>query len=288
LNTANPQVRKYLLEVARYWIAQGADGWRLDVPNEIDDDGFWEEFRRVVKSVNRDAYLVGEIWEVNPRWANDTHFDGLMNYPFREALIGYLQGRENAAFLADKVDSLNKTYARENVQAMYVPLGSHDTERINTLMGNDLAKTKLAFLVQMAFPGAPAVYYGDEIGMEGLKDPDSRRAFPWQESNWNQELRQWVKLLISLRKRTPSLRRGEYVRLITTDGLYVFGRLLGDENIVVAINASSKAHKFNVPGETLKWADGRVVQNLIDGQKFTISDNKLSISLQPWSGVWIG
>jgi cyclomaltodextrinase / maltogenic alpha-amylase / neopullulanase len=287
-NTANPRVRKYLLDVARYWIDQGADGWRLDVPNEIDDDGFWEEFRRVVKSANRDAYLVGEIWEVNPRWANDTHFDGLMNYPFREALITFLQGHTNAAHFADRIDSLNKSYARENIQAMYVPLGSHDTERIKTLLGNDLAKTKLAFLVQMAFPGTPAVYYGDEIGMEGAKDPDSRRAFPWQESDWNQELRQWVKQLISLRKRTPGLRRGEYVRLVTTDGLYAFGRLLGDENIVVAVNASGKVHKVNVPCELFKWADGRVVQNLIDGQKFTVSDNKLSISLQPWSGVWIG
>jgi len=79
LNTANTEVRKYVLGVARYWLEQGIDGWRLDVPNEIDDDSFWAEFRRVVRSVNRDAYLVGEIWDVNPRWTDDKHFDGLMN-----------------------------------------------------------------------------------------------------------------------------------------------------------------------------------------------------------------
>ena len=99
LNTGNPAVRKYIFDVARYWIEQGADGWRLDVPNEIDDDAFWEEFRHVVKSANRDAYLVGEIWKVNPRWANDTHFDGLMNYPVRDALIPLLQGQENISQL---------------------------------------------------------------------------------------------------------------------------------------------------------------------------------------------
>ncbi len=78
--------------MARYWIEQGIDGWRLDVPNEIDDDDFWAEFRQVVRSANRDAYLLGEIWDVNPRWANDNHFDGLMNYPVRDALVGSAPG----------------------------------------------------------------------------------------------------------------------------------------------------------------------------------------------------
>ena len=87
LNTSNPHVRRYLLDVSRYWIEQGADGWRLDVPNEIDDDGFWAEFRAVVRQANPEAYTLGEIWDVNPRWANDTHFDGLMNYPMRTAVL---------------------------------------------------------------------------------------------------------------------------------------------------------------------------------------------------------
>ena len=77
LNISNPAVRRYILDVARFWIEQGADGWRLDVPNEIDDDDFWDEFREVVKSVNSDAYLVGEIWTVDPRWVGESHFDGL-------------------------------------------------------------------------------------------------------------------------------------------------------------------------------------------------------------------
>jgi cyclomaltodextrinase len=288
LNTGNPKVREYIFSVARYWIEQGADGWRLDVPNEIDDDGFWEEFRRVVKSVNRDAYLVGEIWDVNSRWANDTHFDGLMDYPIRKALIAFLQSRENAIQFAEHLDQVFKAYGRENIYAMYLPLSSHDTERIHSLLGNDAAKTKLAFLFQMAFPGAPAVYYGDEIGLEGGKDPDNRRAFPWREDNWNNDLRQWVKTLISVRKRTPSLRRGEYAQLLAKDGLYAFARTLGEEKVVVALNASARAHKVEVPCAALNWGNGRIVQSLIDGQKFTISDGKLSLTLPPWSGLWVG
>ena len=288
LNTGNPKVREYIFSVARYWLEQGADGWRLDVPNEIDDDGFWEEFRRVVKSVNRDAYLVGEIWDVNPRWANDTHFDGLMNYPVKAALVDFLQGRENAVQFGEHIEALFKAYPRENLFAMYVPLDSHDTERFKTLMGGNTDKLRLAFLFQMAFPGAPAVYYGDEIGMEGEKDPDSRRAFPWQEDNWNNDLRQWVRTLISLRKRTPSLRRGEYVKLLANDGLYAFARTLGEEKVVVALNASARAHQVKLPCAALKWNDGHIVQSLIDGQKFTVTDGKLSFTLPPWSGVWAG
>lgn len=288
LNTGNPKVRDYIFKVARYWIEQGADGWRLDVPNEIDDDSFWEEFRHVVKSANRDAYLTGEIWDVNPRWANNSHFDGLMNYPVKDALVAFLLERENAAQFGDRIETLFKAYPRENLFAMYVPLDSHDTERFKTLIGRDTKKLKLALLFQMAFPGAPAIYYGDEIGMEGDRDPDSRRAFPWRESNWDQGLRQWVRLLIALRKRSPALRRGEYVRLLTENGIYAFARLLGEQNVLIALNASGLERQFEIPSTALGWSEGRVLQSLIDGQKFNVANGKISIKLPAWSGIWIG
>jgi cyclomaltodextrinase / maltogenic alpha-amylase / neopullulanase len=156
------------------------------------------------------------------------------------------------------------------------------------LVGRDTKKLKLAFLFQMAFPGAPAIYYGDEIGMEGDKDPDSRRAFPWRESNWDLGLRQWVRLLISLRKRTPTLRRGEFVRLLTEDGIYAFARTLGEQNILIALNASGQERQSEVPCAALGWSDGRVLQSLIDGQKFSVTDGKITLNLPAWSGVWVG
>jgi glycosidase len=287
-NTDNPKVREYIYNVARVWIEQGADGWRLDVPNEIDDDGFWKEFRRVVKSANRDAYLTGEIWDINPRWSNDTHFDGLLNYPVKDALATFLHGRENATQFGERILGLFKAYARENMFAMYVPLDSHDTERFKTLMGGDTNKLKLAFMFQMAFPGAPAIYYGDEIGLEGGKDPDSRRAFPWLQNKWDHDLLQWVKLLISLRKRTPSLRRGEYVQLVADERVYAFARTLGEQNILVALNASGQKRQVEIQCTELNWGEGRVVQSLIDGQKYSVTEGKLSIELSPWSGIWAG
>jgi cyclomaltodextrinase / maltogenic alpha-amylase / neopullulanase len=288
-NTDNPEVRKFLLGVARYWVEKGIDGWRLDVPNEIDDDDFWAEFRYIVKSVNRDAYILGEIWTQDPRWANDRHCDGLMNYPVKDALLACLTGQDKVDQFADKVEGLLRVYPPEHVTAMYLPLGTHDTERLRTVLGCNEAKVKLAFLFQMAYPGAPAIYYGDEIGVEGGKDPDCRRAFPWNSEAWDVELRHWVKYLISLRRRKPSLRRGEYQRLSVdaNTGLYAFVRSIGNERVVVALNASSYAHTLEIDAAGQGWQEGREVQNLIDYRRYHVKNDKLSISLPAWNGMWL-
>lgn len=288
LNTANKDVRKYLFNVARYWIEQGIDGWRLDVPNEIDDDEFWAEFRRVVRASNRDAYLLGEIWDINPRWVNDKHFDGLMNYPVRDALLALLQGRENAVQFNGHITELLKAYSHENLSAMYNPLDSHDTERFKTLLGGDTDKLKMAFLFLMAFPGVPAVYYGDEIGLEGGKDPDSRRAFPWKEADWNQEILAWVKTLIMLRKKTPCLRRGNYINLLAEDGHYAFARTLGEEKVIVGLNSTGRASTLSIPTASIGLGEGRVVQSFFSSEKFIVHGGKLHIKIPPWRGLMAG
>ena len=288
LNTSNKHVRKFIFDVARYWIDQGIDGWRLDVPNEIDDDGFWAEFRHVIRSANRDAYLLGEIWDINPRWTDDNHFDGLMNYPVRDALLAFLQGREKAQQLMQRINQVITAYKPDNLSAMYVPLDSHDTERFKTLVEGNTDKLKMAFLFQMTFPGAPAIYYGDEIGLEGSKDPDSRRAFPWKEADWDQDLRTWVKTLITLRKKTSCLRRGTFLHLMAEDNHYAFTRILGDEKIIVAMNATGQTCTIAVPCTSLGWNRGRNVQNLITGEKYTINASKLSLKIPPFHGVIAG
>jgi cyclomaltodextrinase / maltogenic alpha-amylase / neopullulanase len=241
-----------------------------------------------VRGVNRDACLIGEIWDVNPRWVDDNHFDGLMSYPVKEALLALLQGRENGYQFGERIQALFRAYRRENLYAMYVPLDSHDTERFKTLVGGHVEKLKLAFLFLMAFPGAPAIYFGDEIGMEGGKDPDSRRAFPWKEADWNLDLRHWIKTLISLRKRTASLRRGDYVQLQAEDGSYVFARRLGEDKTLVVLNASSHARRFEVACEAIGWDEGRVIHGLIDRQNHVVSGGKLTLTLPAWHGTWIG
>jgi cyclomaltodextrinase len=183
LNTHNPHVRKYIMDVARYWIEQGADGWRLDVPNEINDDGFWAEFRQVVKTANPEAYLLGEIWEADPRWAGEGHFDGLMNYPLRGNVFGFVNQKLNAREYADKTESLLNLYPFENVQAMYNLLGSHDVDRLWNNMEGNLNRLKLAFLMLFGFRasrrfimGTRSVSPGGRIRIAARCSPGSPKA----------------------------------------------------------------------------------------------------------------
>jgi len=289
-NTNNPLVRKYLFDVGRYWIEHGVDGWRLDVPNEIDDDAFWEEFRRTVRTANPDAYLVGEIWEADPRWANDRHFDGLMNYPVRTALLGLLSKSLTATHFAERVEKMLEIYPRENTYAMMNVLGTHDTERILTLCGGDIRKVQLANLFIFTYPGAPSIYYGDEIGMEGGKDPDNRRTFPWDPQVWKPGLHESMRRLVSLRRRWVCLRRGSFHRQFVDDarGCYSYARVLGDEAALVVLNASASRRSLRIPVARLGWADGRIVRNQIGPGEYFVSGTDVTLPLDPWCGAVLG
>ncbi len=288
-NTDNRQVREYLLSVARYWIEQGADGWRLDVPNEIDDDSFWAEFWHVVKTANTEAYLLGEIWDVNPRWVGDGHFDGLMNYPLRTAVFQYLTGELTSARFGERIEELLTVYPDENRYAMLNLLSSHDTERALTFLGGDLNKLKLAMLFQFAYPGTPSVYYGDEIGMTGGKDPDCRKAFPWESGRWNTDLREWVKSLTAQRRSLPEMREGDYQRLFTqeTPKAFAFARTLGEEKTLVVMNASADKTQLILPVERLKLQENQVLHNLLGTQQTVVQQGKVTLTLEPFTGVWL-
>lgn len=286
-NTGNPKVRKYIFDIARFWIEQGIDGWRLDVPNEIDDDSFWAKFRQIVKETNPDAYLVGEIWDGNPRWIGDAHFDGLMDYPVRTLILDLLSEKTRAAkFTKDLINMFYK-YPQENAFAMYVPLGSHDTERFFTMVNKNISKAKLGMLIQFVFPGAPAVYYGDEIGLEGGKDPDCRRAFTWDESGWNTELRQWVKMLVNVRKNHESLRRGNISALSIEDGAGAFGLLRdsGDEKVIFLGNASKKKQTLVLDLQQIGLEMKQGLKSLTSKDQVEIQDGRAVVELAAWSGI---
>jgi cyclomaltodextrinase len=294
-NTRTPAVREFLWGVARHWIDWGIDGWRLDVPQEINDPPFWHEFRRRVKERNPEAYLVGEIWRIAPEWLEGDRFDGLMNNPFSGACLkffveqevdpelvrgmGYAQGpRLTASEFSAAIDSLLNSYHPEITQALLNLLGSHDTPRFLTLARNDTSALRLATFFQMTYPGAPSLYYGDEIGLEGRRDPDCRRAFPWDEKRWDSTLSNHIKSCIALRRAHPALRRGEYTPLHSSDGVYVFGRRLQNETLIVALNVSPavrapriKIDNYLTPGQNLRpvWSDigVTVVQGVLEGVK---------------------
>jgi len=250
-------VRDFLWGVGEYWIGRGIDGWRLDVPDEISDDEFWREFRRRVKGVNPEAYIVGEIWGNGQRWLRGDQFDAVMNYLFTRACLGFfaagtgeidesaLEGTGlfpldalDAPAFRSAVDSLVELYPWPVTLSQLNMLDSHDSARYLTIARGDESSFRLATLFQMTYPGAPCIYYGDEIGLQGGRDPDSRRAFPWDRSLWNQDLRSHVKRCITLRNSYPVLRHGKYMSLHAQNDLYIFARTMCQDIAVVALNAA--------------------------------------------------
>jgi glycosidase len=288
-NTDNPAVREFIFDVARYWIRLGADGWRLDVPNEIDDEDFWEEFRQVVKTENPDAYLVGEIWDGDPRWVGEKSFDGLMNYPIRDGILNLLNGAlkidEFSKVLADQLSR----YHQDNVYAMYNLLGSHDTPRIKTELNNHPDKMKLAFAFLFALPGAPAIYYGDEIGLEGEKDPDCRKAFPWNSTKWDIEFRSFIKKIIAIRKTRLEFRRGTFqeIQLDKSTSGISFARILGEESSLILMNFAETTNNYRLQVPELGWKDGRIVQDQFSGKEMVVSGTEIQVRADPWQFMWL-
>lgn len=300
-NTDNPQVREFLWDVGVHWLEQGIDGWRLDVPGEIDDDQFWQEFRRRCKAVNHDAYIVGEIWGDATRWLQGDQFDAQMNYPFARAAygffggdnlnqtdtvhtgLGYIEACDGNGF-AERLNDIHHKYDQQIVQAQMNMLGSHDTPRLVTIANNDLSTVRMMFLCQMTIAGAPNIYYGDEIAIEGARDPDCRRAFPWQDrERWNTDLLREVQQYISLRKNTISLRRGDFQILHATEQVVVYARHYKDQMAVVAFNTDHRDHAFTYEPKS----EGEVkLQNTLDRKGVALKTGR-EVRLEPRTGyVW--
>jgi len=211
INILYPPARKYLLDVARYWTEQGIDGWRLDAAADIEDHGFWKELRYVVRSVNPEAYLLGEIWRDGASWLQGDEFDGTMNFRLRELILDFfVRHTKRAQDFAYRLDSLLASCPWSANMVMYNLLGCHDTPRFLTEAGGDVGKVKLAAFFQFVYPGTPAIYYGDEIGLMGGEDPDNRRAMLWDEAKWNKDLRRFFQNLVRVRKEVRPLRRGDW------------------------------------------------------------------------------
>ncbi len=255
-NTTTPAVRNFLFDVARYWVEFGIDGWRLDVPGEIDDDAFWRKFREVVKAANPEAYIVGEVWGDAERWLQGDQFDAVMNYPLGRAALGFFAADTldpeykpggfrvqpiQAQVFAAELDRVLSQYAWPITFAQLNLLDSHDTARFLHQAGGDRDALKLALLFLMTAPGAPCIYYGDEIGMTGGPDPDCRRAFNWDPLQWDHDLFAWTRQAIALRHAHPALRRGRYKSLYALDSVYAFGRQYDADGVIVIFNAGRSA-----------------------------------------------
>ena len=288
-NTDTAAVREFLWDVGTYWLEFGIDGWRLDVPNEIGDDAFWREFRRRCRAVNPECYIVGEIWDDASRWLQGDQFDAVMNYPFTRAAFGFTAARTlehgeirrcgyqhiaplDAPAFAREVGALLTQHRPEVTDVQLNLLGSHDTPRALTVVGNDEAAFRMSLFLLLTFPGAPCLYYGDELGLSGRHDPECRQALPWDNpENWNEPLRDHLRALIALRRSHAALRGGAFRTLYAEGGVYAFERGAEGERFIGVVNVADKPVRLTLE------VQAETAQPLLGGKDaFTVQGGTLS------------
>lgn len=254
LNHSNSHVREYILDVAEYWAKQGIDGWRMDAPQDIRFSGFWQEMRKRLTAINPQIYIVGEIWTSAVPWLDGTQWHGVTNYPLMSAIHRFVAGDRvrkehllpgspapvtlDASGFRVECEGLLLQYSWEIQLCQLNFLGTHDTARFRSLCGEDEQTVELATAVLMAMPGAPCIYYGDEIGMSGGVPPGSRGGFP-DKGSWNQHSLAYHRDLISLRRSFRALQTGRISFVISTGLVLVFDRTDNQNQIRIIINAGS-------------------------------------------------
>ena len=248
LNLKNPEVEKYITDVACYWIKEcDIDGWRLDVGDEI-SHFFWKNFRKAIKAVKKDMLIIGEIWHYAGDFLEGDEWDTVMNYPFYLNLIDLLADEKiNVSQFVQNLGYLKGRLNKKCYPLMWNLIDSHDTARFLHLCNDNKKKQHLAAAFQLLLPGMPMVYYGDEYAMPGANDPDCRRGMYWDEEYQDKEMYNWYKKLMQVRKTHACIVEGEMIETIANDDedTIVMIRKNGEETIAMIFNCSSSAKKFN-------------------------------------------
>ena len=266
LNTANPEVRKYFCDVGAYWVREyHIDGWRLDVASEV-NDGFWRAFREAVKGVDPEALLIGEVWESAGHWLRGDMFDSTMNYDFRKHCRAFFaEKRIDAAEFSGRVTDMLMRYRLQMLPAQLNLLDSHDVSRFLSLCGGDTAGYRLAVLFMMCFVGMPTVFYGDELGVQGIREEEYRAPMPWETGNLS--LLAFFRKTIAMRHALAPLRAGDFRVLSAETGsrVFCFRRSLGEDAVTVTVNAGDAPADIPVSAEKLYWAEGLEDSTLSSG-----------------------
>jgi len=263
LNTANPEMKKYLLDCVHYWTEEfHIDGWRLDVSDEIDHK-FWREFRTVLKEINKDAIIIGENWHDALPWLMGDQFDSVMNYPVTKLCLDFFARKQMDAFsFTEQLGGYLMRYPNQVNEVMLNLLDSHDTERFLYSCNGDKESLKSAATFLFAYQGMPCTYYGTEIGMTGHYDPGCRRGFNWNREQWDVELFDHYKKLIHLRKSEEALKHGT-IGFDSTKSLFAMKRSLLSECIYILINNSEMEQNYQIWDDKVSTA-----VDLLSGQSW--------------------
>ena len=268
LNLKNPEVEKYITDVACYWIKEcDIDGWRLDVGDEI-SHFFWKNFRKAIKAVKKDMLIIGEIWHYAGDFLEGDEWDTVMNYPFYLNLIDLLADEKiNVSQFVQNLGYLKGRLNKKCYPLMWNLIDSHDTARFLHLCHDNKKKQHLAAAFQLLMPGMPMVYYGDEYAMPGANDPDCRRGMYWDEEYQDKEMYNWYKKLMQIRKAHACIVEGEMIETITNDDddTIVMIRKNGEETIAMLFNCGNSAKEFNEYAEKHNLLTDSAFDGKVDG-----------------------
>jgi glycosidase len=279
-----PSYLEFILQrVLPYWLGLGADGFRLDVADELPDD-FILALRERVRELRPDALVLGEVWEdashkisygQRRRYFTAGELDAVMNYPYRSAVLDFISGRIKAQVFGDAVLALAENYPKAALDASMLSLSTHDTARVLTVLGDDfrgsreekagrrmpraareraLRAQRAAACLQFCLPGSPCVYYGEEAGMEGFEDPFNRGFFPWGRED--RALTDFYRRLAVLKTESPALRRGGIAFSDAGADMVLFTRREGFDAVTVAVNRGDTEARPDVSGEVLLLEGG--------------------------------
>jgi alpha-glucosidase len=305
---------QYVLDIAKRWLSPpySIDGWRLDVAADLGhspemNHRFWRDFRKTVKEANPDALILAEHYGDASDWLSGDQWDTVMNYDaFMEPISWFLTGLEkhserkdehllhnSQAFMCSMLSNMSRMQTGSLYAAMN-ELSNHDHSRFltrtnrmvgrlykpedaeNAEKGINYGTFRSGALIQMTWPGAPTIYYGDEAGVCGWTDPDNRRTFPWGKEDL--ELTEFHRYLTGIRNRTPAFRRGAFKSLLAENGMIAYGRFDADEQGVVVVNSEDYAQRVRIPvWEAEVTADAMVRVMLTDAKRYNVGSLKYPV-----------
>ena len=250
LNVMNSSYIDYLINsdnsIIKKWIDFGASGWRLNVTDELPDE-FIELVKNRLDNMNEDTILIGDIWDdasnkisysKRRKYLNGKEIQSVTNYPLRESMINFIKGYIKSDKFKKKIMSLYENYPREVFLGNVNIIGTSDTERILTVLNGNIQYLKIIVVLQFTLPGVPLIYYGDEAGIIGGKDPDNRRSYPWGKEDT--DLIDFYRMIVNIRNNHDGLKKGEFNIFNTDEDIFAFERIYENEKIVVIVNVSNE------------------------------------------------
>lgn len=272
--------------VVNKWMGLGASGWRLDVADELPDE-FIYKMKKKIKEINSEAVLIGEVWEdASNKISYDKHraylygeeLDSITNYPFRDNIISFLKGDIDGYYFSRRIMSLYENYPKESFYSNMNMLGTHDTERIFTMLDENQNSLKHALIIQMTFPGVPLIYYGDEAGLTGGKDPMNRKTYPWGKEN--KDILDIYKKLTTIRKENSIFAKGDFKIYNVNQDVICFERNYKGKKAIIAVNRNENEDiKFNI-----NIQEKYIYEELLSGSQSQCIDGNLEIILKPKAG----